>query len=357
MTYDVEVAGLGVSGSLLALRLAERGFRVLAYEPVQRYEKACGEQITLEPRIEGLVRSLDVIKTIVRSVDVYVDGALVTTVELKGSPRWAIVDKPRLVNELRKEAERAGVSVVRSVWKGLRQAAIAVDARGPYTVVGRGPTVLALRLIARVSRWNPEEAWLDFRPSQGGLYWVFPYDADGKLINAGVGLLGVNDVDRLRGLAISYLKERLGEADVIDYKGAPIAAFAHLRLASGRDFWVGEAAGLVMAWSGEGNRPALLSSLALSEAIGKVGVEDHVNIRVAYERSVGDLAKMATVARALTLAAVSMRSSGELMTAAPKWFWESYVKQDISQAGVLRALVSALRAASNRSQADQPRGR
>ncbi|MGC9071779.1 MAG: hypothetical protein ACP5HK_03670 [Acidilobus sp.] len=342
MTPDVEVAGLGIAGSLLTLRLAQEGFKVTAYDPLARYEKACGEQITLEPGIEGLVKSLGVVKTVVKRVDIFIDGIHLTTIELKGSPKWVIVDKPRLVNELREEARGAGAGLVRSKWDRPSGSLITIDARGPYAIEGRGLSTFAVRLIARVKRWNPEKAWLDFRPRQGGLYWVFPYDADGHLVNAGVGLLGNNNAVDLRVRTEAYLRGKLGQAEAVDFKGAPIAAFAPVRLVSGVLFRVGEAAGLVMAWSGEGNRPAILSSLALSEAIVKRGAENASEVAETYMKSVDALSRLATAARALTLLAVSLRSSVELMRQAPKWFWEGYVRQELSQRDVIKALLEGL---------------
>jgi len=343
---DVEVAGLGVAGSLLAAELARRGFRVIGFDPVARYEKPCGEQVTLEPSFAKLLETLDVIKSVVREVDILIDGEHVTSVSLKGAPKWVIIDKPRLVAGLRDEAEGLGVTVVRSSWPGPGKAAVSVDARGPYSVSSLS-SVLTLRLIAKVDRWNPETAWLDFRPEMGGLYWVFPYDTDGRLVNAGLGLLGVRDVSDLRTRAEEYLRGKFGSFEVIDLKGAPIAVFSPVRLRSGHVLRVGEAAGLVLTWSGEGNRPALLSSRALAEVMSRLGPDDLNLLAEAYSRSIGDLVKMTTMSRALTYLTFSMGSSRSLMRALPGWFWTLYVRQELSLNDIAKALAEAIESASH----------
>ena len=346
MTFDVEVVGLGLAGSTVALRLAEEGFRVTAYDPVSRYEKACGEQVTLEPQVEEVLRRADVIKVVVRRVRVLIDGVVVTDVELRGQPKWVIVDKPRLVAALREEAKGLGVSIVRSTYSGvLGGRAVTIDARGPYGVDQAG-TILAVRLIARVGKWDPEEAWLDFRPSDGGLVWVFPYDPDGRLVNAGAGFLRTRDAGELRRTVETYLRERLGQEEVVDVKGAPIAAFSRPSLHSGMTFRVGEAAGLVMAWSGEGNRPAIESSLFLAEALARAGTDDLDRARLLYSTYAADLLRMAVTSRALTLLAVSHTSSKALMKGMPRWFWELYVRQELTTSDVLESLVEGLREAS-----------
>ncbi len=342
MTFDVEVVGLGLAGSTAALRLAEEGFKVAAYDPMSRYEKACGEQVTLEPQVEEILRRADVIKTVVRRVRVLLDGATVTEVELRGSPKWVIIDKPVLVQALREEARGLGVTTVRSSWFPTHEGrAITVDARGPYAVDPLG-TILAVRLIARVRGWDPEAAWLDFRPSSGGLVWVFPYDVDGRLVNAGAGFLGVRDAIEVRYSVEAYLRERLGQVEVVDFKGAPIAAFSRPSLYSGRFFRVGEAAGLVMAWSGEGNRPAVESSLFLAEALSRAGTDDLETTRLLYSTYASNLLRMAVMSRALTLLAVSSRSSSALMKRMPWRFWELYVRQELTPGDVVRSLAEDL---------------
>ncbi len=345
MTSEVEVVGLGVAGSVAALRLAEEGFKVTAYDPLPRYEKPCGEQVTLEPQVEEIVREAGVIKTVVRRVGVLIDGVPLTEVELKGSPKWAIIDKPRLVSALREEAVGLGVSLVRSAWRE-RAGNVVVDARGPYGVEAES-SILAVRVIARVRGWDPEAAWLDFRPSSGGLLWVFPYDSGGRMVNAGLGFMGARDVILLRSLLDRYLRERVGPTEVVDFRGAPIAVFARPTLFGGRSFRVGEAAGLVMAWSGEGNRPAILSSMALARALAEAGTDDMTRARALYSDSLSSLVRMAAVSRALTLLAISYRSSSDLMRGMPRWFWQLYVRQELTPNDVIRALAEGLRGATS----------
>ncbi len=337
---DVVVQGLGVAGSLLAARLALQGFRVRAYDLSRDYLKPCGEQLTLEETPLRVARSTGAIKTIVRTVDVAVSGKLVTSVTMKPS-KWAIIDKPRMIAALREMAKAEGSEVV---WGPAAQVpgALTVDARGPYSGprTFREGLALALRVVARVRSWEGDLALLDFWPALGGLFWVFPYDSEGKVVNAGAGFVGVSNANFVRDQVIKYLRHLLGPHEVLEVKGAPINLFTRPRLSRGTSILVGEAAGLVMAWSGEGNRPAINSAEALAEAIREVGTEDRGALSKTYAALVKKTAREAEMSRlALRLFGTS-RISNAFLRLTSDDVWAKYVRQELEPLDLLRALVA-----------------
>lgn len=342
LTGDVVIAGLGLAGSLLSLRLAERGFKVTAFEPVEpSYVKPCGEQLTLEELPLRLAKAYDVIKTIVNFVHVFVEGKYITTTNMSGNSRWAIIDKPRLIMSLRRSALDNGVDIIRRPWNGER-GALTIDSRGPYNLP-LSSEVLALRVIAKVPAWSSEEAILDFRPSSGGLYWVFPYDDSGHLINVGAGFVGLYDAVHLEGLVRGYIKEKISQNfDVLEVKGAPINVFTNPSLSTGDIINVGEAAGLVMAWSGEGNRPSIVSAEALVGAISSYGIEDRTSILKKYSEGISSLLSSAVLSRLLTRASYRSPLAEGLLRNMPKWAWDLYVRQELGLDDFLRAAPQAI---------------
>mgnify|MGYP001770689034 FL=1 len=341
---DVAVVGLGVAGSALAAALAQKGFRVVGYDLLKRYVKPCGEQITVDERSASLLRWLgwDVVKTVVDRVDIYVAGRLATTASVRPG-RWVIVDKAALVERLRDMARGYGayLELGTAASPEALDAPIIVDARGPYA---RSPSgeVLAVRLIARVSSWDPQLARLDFRPKERGLYWVFPSDGHGRLVNAGAGFVGVSDATAVTNAVIKYLKETVSrEFQVVDVRGAPIDVFGRPRLVRGRALLVGEAAGLVMTWSGEGNRPAIGSALALSDAIA-ANYGDRDKIFAAYSGAVGDLLASALISRLTYVLVMALRAPEDFLTSLPRPLWEGYVAQDLSLKDIVRGVAGPL---------------
>jgi flavin-dependent dehydrogenase len=342
---DIIVAGMGLAGSLLSLRLAESGFKVKAFEPTpSSYVKPCGEQLTLEEVPLRLAKEYEAIKTVVNDVHILVNGKYVTTVDMRGGSKWAIIDKPKLIMELRRSAAEAGVAVLRERWHGER-GALTIDSRGPYSMK-TSSEVLALRVIAKVKSWSPEEAILDFRPSLGGLYWVFPFDGDGKFVNAGTGFVGVNDAASLQGLVRSYLAEKLqGPFDVVEVKGAPINVFTNPRLTNGDIIKVGEAAGLVMAWSGEGNRPAIVSAEALASSIANSDYNFELALK-RYSTSISWIMESAIVSRLLTRASYRLSLAAPLLASMPRRAWELYMRQELTLRDLISFLPEALKSAT-----------
>ncbi len=341
---DVTVVGLGLAGSLTSLRLAELGFNVVAYERAPLYSKPCGEQLTLDPIASKVANEFDVVKTVVDRVEVFIDGRYVTTVDMRPNSKWAIIDKPRLVMTLREQALGHGVTIVRGAWNGKAEG-LTIDSRGPYAG-SYDDEVLAVRVLSKVKSWDPGLAWLDFRPGEGGLYWVFPYDDSGKIVNAGAGFIGLKDARRVQGLTERYLRSRVDDnEEPLEVKGAPIDITSRPTLERGGLIKVGEAAGLVMAWSGEGNRPAILSAEYLARAVGAAW-DDRASIIEEYSRLASELMATAILSRLMARISLKSKALGRLLERMPHWTWERYVKQELTLKDLLRAIPEGAKGAS-----------
>ncbi len=333
---SVRIHGLGVSGSYLAWRLSSEGISVRAFDPANAYSKPCGDAVTLRPWIRRLLEETSVIKTYVKRFIIRVNGSMIT--EHKASePYWAIVDKHNIISYFRREAVRNGLKIIRKSPKlePRRQDEIAVvDARGPYAHP-RESWVYAYRVLARTAKWHADTAILDFYPSRGGLYWLFPADSEGTLINYGAGFLS-SAPSAARSFAFEKVKVDIHDpVTPIDERAAPIAVLSNIVVADRGIVRVGEASGLVISSAGEGNRPGLESARLLAEAVLASG--DPGALEKRYRRNVSQLVSEARLSRSLLRAAARMgdrfsRFAGSL----PESFWENYLQGRIS----LRYLLS-----------------
>ncbi len=331
----IAVVGLGPAGSMFAAEASKLGFTVEAFDSSGEYRKACGDALTYRAEYDSIVEESGAVETIVNSFDVRVEGEPAATLDLRG-PVWKIIDKSRFVGYLREVAASEGAKIHLHSPKRLEELAgrydLIVDARGPFTrPPSLGEHVLVYRVIARVDSWDPGTALLDFEPSNTGLYWVFPASDDGRLVNAGAGYYG-RSIDYARRVALRRLQRELGPAEVVDERGSLIHIWGDVKLSSPGIARIGEAAGLINAAGGEGNRMALLSALMLAKAL-RAG--DPLS---AYSRLASNLAAEALISKMLLsmIASAHPRSAAEALKALPRWFWENFLKGKLSLTLVLK---------------------
>lgn len=340
---DVLVLGLGVSGSYAVWRIAEQGFRVTGYDPQRIYAKACGDATPSSALSGRLAEGLDAVVDTVSSFRIAVNGFVVAEVNFTGAA-WYIIDKTRFVQTMRENASSAGAVIVYS--RPPERASLVVDARGPYS--GRDYMIL-YRIIAR-ARWDPGLALIDFRPSYGGLYWVFPR-GDG-IVNVGGGFLSITGGYKALIKAVQeYAKLLIGEYEVLKAGGAPLSVLRTPKLIdwNGR-IRLGEAAGLVNATSGEGIRQSILSAYALADSLERCGLNLQC-IRSTYPAAAAPVVFEATLSRLLLR--IAGRPGGEkILEALPESFWRSYLKGEVGAStlfkairdkpGILRVILEAL---------------
>lgn len=338
---DILVVGGGVSGSTLAYATAKEGFKVVVYDNLKNYLKACGDAVTVRELSRRLVKQTGSMLTEVKHFDIMVNGELVATVSF-GSAPWIIVDKPKLVSGLREMAESEGALFE---WRreGLtrRGFGIVVDARGPYAWPPKY-SVLAYRVLGR-GDWDPNRALIDFRTRERGLYWVFPVDDEGRRFNAGAGFKDISDGNALKELIYTYLRDRLRIGPTkLEGRGAPIQIYAPLRLRENRVLKVGEAAGLIVRTAGEGNRPGMESGIALARAISSRWTgspEDAFSVESRYANEASRLIDEVKTSRILLgiVERAGAVGGSEILRSLPKSFWHHYIR-----AGVGRGYVAKL---------------
>jgi len=215
--YDIVVRGLGVAGSTLAYAASRAGFRVLGFDLASSYRKACGDVVTLRGYTWEVIRATGSLLTFVKRYSIRVGGVEAACIDFH-RPVWAVVDKSKLVNELRAMAKSEGAELRVGKTREVDGARLVVDARGPYAH-SLDRTVLTLRFIAR-ARWEPSLALIDFDPHNVGFYWVFPMDDDGRIINIGSGFERVTNARVLEKLTLKYYKSTWGgPLEVLDVRG------------------------------------------------------------------------------------------------------------------------------------------
>lgn len=333
----VRIHGLGISGSYLAWRLSSESISIRAFDPAANvYSKPCGDAITLRPWIRRLLEETSVIKTYVKRFIIRVNGSTITE-HKAGEPYWAIVDKHGMISYFRREAARNGLKIARGSPelkpRGPGEIAV-VDARGPYAHP-RESWVYAYRILARTAKWHGDTAILDFYPSLGGLYWLFPADSEGTLINFGAGFLNSGPA-AARSFAFERVKADINDTVTpIDERAAPIAILSNIVVVERGIVRVGEAGGLVISSAGEGNRPGLESARLLAETV--LASDDPGVLEKRYRRNVSRLASEARLSRSLLRTAARMGDRfSSFAGSLPDSFWENYLQGRIS----LRYLLS-----------------
>ncbi|MFN8109722.1 MAG: NAD(P)/FAD-dependent oxidoreductase [Thermoleophilia bacterium] len=336
--FDVAVVGAGPAGSCAAIRLAARGARVVLLDRARfPRDKPCGGGVTVRGTHVLPVDITPVVERVVTHVDVRVghDGAA-CTVDGDG-PLVLMTQRRRLDMHLAEAAVAAGADFrdgtrVRGIavdGHGVRirtdaeviEAAVMVGADGCNGVsraaLGAGEPSYAVALEGNLARGTAgfdderytTRALLELNVVRGGYGWVFPKDDH---VNVGVG--GYHP----EGPHLRELLRVMCEAH-----GVPPDALTGLRghrlpirrsgatVATPRALLVGDAAGLVDPFSGDGMYEAFTSSAIAAECIG-----DLLDGRVADLRAYPDRLGQALgphVAVAWTAKLLAERTPGLVM--------------------------------------------
>ncbi len=332
--HDLVIAGGGVAGSTLAYEAARRGFKVAFYDRARVYRKACGDAVTLRPGVEELVEKTGSILTRVSRFQVAVNGRRIAETVVKPAP-WVIVDKAALVNSLREMATSEGAEFNHGEWMGER-GEYTVDARGPYSWgLKREYTVYVYRwIVGAPGSWPPDTVLLDFDLKRLGFFWVFPASGDGSKVNIGGGFYRVWKLAGVKRELRDYAARLLGSYRILDERGAPIAIKAPISLASDGVLRVGEAAGLVLSTAGEGNRPGMMSAMALAEALARgEGIGG-------YRRRLSRLLSEVKTSRVLLRMVEAGGDMERVFESLPAWFWRDYFTSNVTMKTLARILVS-----------------
>ncbi|MEM0497263.1 MAG: NAD(P)/FAD-dependent oxidoreductase [Acidilobaceae archaeon] len=319
-----------MAGSTLAYHSTLLGYDTIGYDITPYYKKACGDVLTIRDTTLRLLKATSSERAFVKNFSIRVNGREVSYLSFR-SPIWAIMDKSKFVNTLREMAESNGAKIInKKGYPEVRGDSIVVDARGPYAW-SLNSSILTYRLVAKAS-WEPETALIDFNVKRSGFYWVFPIDSDGRIINIGVGLTGVSNGRVLKKLVMRYY-ERIAKDSliVIDERGAPIQVYAPVSLYSRGVFRIGEAAGLVNRTSGEGNRLAVYSAIALINAINKKFLNTAEILRD-YEEGISSIVNevKTSILMLKFIRLLDPKIAENILELLPKYFWASWLKAEIT---------------------------
>ncbi|MEJ2770850.1 MAG: NAD(P)/FAD-dependent oxidoreductase [Sulfolobaceae archaeon] len=242
----IAVIGGGVSGSLLGYLLkAKTNHEVKLFDVINKYVKPCGDIV---PNVFSTPYPWEV-KFGIKRFAFYIDGERVYDVEYRHT-KWLVIDKWKWINDMRKNLGFNHVSEFRK-----EDFDLVIDAKGPYDM--DRDVVYTTRAIIKTDKFT-DEAIFEFDTKYTGFYWIFP--AEEGLLNIGAGFI---EYKNSKELLLKYMKERYGNFELLDMRGAPIS-ISPVHNKVGR---IGEARGLVFPLSGEGIRPSAISAIKAYEVL------------------------------------------------------------------------------------------
>jgi flavin-dependent dehydrogenase len=334
----ISIIGGGIAGSYIAWLLSKEGFKISLFDPQKKYRKACGDSTPKDSLSGVLAEDFNVDLNYVQNFKILINGIEVRNVYFR-KPIWIIIDKWKLVDNLRASALEYGTKYFRTALspRTLKDKVdLVIDARGPFAAKDY---ILVYRVVVRAS-WPEDLALIDFRPKEGGLYWIFPHGDN--TVNAGGGFMYVNTIN-LKRLVTNYIKKVLKDANVpiIDAKAAPIRITGSISIFQDHFIMkVGEAAGLVNSTSGEGIRHAVISAHALAEAISKCNI-DFKCISKKYKHDVNHLIKEVSLSRKMLYVALNeVKDLSRLFQILPDSFWREYFSGNINSFSMFKNIIN-----------------
>ncbi|EZQ06848.1 MULTISPECIES: NAD(P)/FAD-dependent oxidoreductase [Acidianus] len=244
----IAVVGGGVSGSLFALIMQNKGHDVTLYDIKDNYFKPCGDVV---PNVYSPPFPWSV-KFRIKNFAFYLDGKRVYDVSYR-TTKWISIDKSGWINSMRREIKN---QVIGNVKPG-NDYDYVIDAKGPYDM--DRDVVYTTRAMIRVEDFN-DEAILEFDSRYTGFYWIFP-DSE-NVYNVGAGFL---ENKNSKALLMDYLAKKFRSFSLEDVRGAPIS----IGKAGNKSWRIGESRGLVFPMSGEGIRPSSISAEIAAKAIDR----------------------------------------------------------------------------------------
>ena len=272
MRPKIRIIGAGPAGSSLAYYLSKYGFEVEVYESHQKPGNrpcAWGTPKQIEKYIEI---PKELVLNYIDTIDLYLDKKLLFSSDFKGG--WGyIIDKPKWLEYLLNNSKAIvkfkqpyDVKKLNSIIN--KNEHVLVLANGRAGAEENSLRLNAIEYVMEADSWpnNKIEFW--FNSSFVGYTWIFP--RGDKHISVGVGAFK----------SFSFLKEyldvfirnhsKIQSGKKIQCRGDSLV-IGGLRLdkavRASNIYAVGEAIGAVFPITGEGIRPSVITSYALSSAL------------------------------------------------------------------------------------------
>ncbi len=294
--YDVIVVGAGPAGIPAAIKAAEKGVKTLLIEKNETImaKKPCGEatsigtfrDVGIDPKPYIVLHK--VIPRVYAPNGKYIDIGFAETysinktmylqeLALKAAENGAHI---RVREPVEAVSRDDGVMKVKTKY-GVYRAKVVIGADGYHSIVAKSlgvreksePIPTLIYLMANVKLDEPDIAYfyLGSEVAPKGYAWIFPKSE--KVAEVGVGVRG--------GSAKYYLdkfvkdhSDWLGDAQVIDYRGAPVPIGGMISKPYGDGFMlVGDAAGTVMPLTGAGMHPSGVAGLVAGETAADAVLE------------------------------------------------------------------------------------
>ena len=290
---QIAVVGAGPAGAWASILLARRGHSVTLIDPQAPWEKPCGGGVTAKALSSFGIFESDLPRNHIDRVTIYFGDTRSVTVTPKEPV--AVLSRRELSKYLLEEAEKSGVSIVKSRVTQIQQTArgwrvsgrdtsvqsdFLIGADGATSLVRRTVSValpaedLCVTLGYFIPGNFPSQMKIYFVPAFEGYIWSFPrpnHTSYGLITRAKSGW-----TSRAKTLLSNFIIADLG-SDVLEqaeFYSAPVpclgpSSWKKNQVSGERWALVGDAAGLVDPITGEGIYYAFKSAAILAETIDK----------------------------------------------------------------------------------------
>jgi len=294
--YDVIVVGAGPAGIPAAYSSASNGAKTLLIEKneVIMARKPCGEATsigTFKDMGIDLKPYIVIHKVIPR---VYAPNG--KYLDISSAPTYSI-NKTMYLQELALKAAEAGVDInvrepaLNALYKDgivkvktrnrIYKSKVVIGADGYNSVIAKSfgvkeksepiPTVIYLMVNVKLKDYESARFYIGNNIAPKGYAWIFPKGE--KVAEVGIGVRNGRAKEYLDRF-INMHSDELGEAKIIDYRGAPVPIGGMISKPYGDGFiLIGDAAGTVIPLTGAGIHSSGVAGLIAGEVAAEASLE------------------------------------------------------------------------------------